>query len=846
MFKLSMRDLRAHLGRYILTFIAVAIGVAFVGGVSTLTDTISRSFDDLFADVTAGTDAWVQGEAAFDIGAQFGGGTQRPHIDESLVEQIAQVDGVAEAEAFAQGFARVIDKDGEPVGNPDFGPPTFGASWGEVEDLNPFDLVEGSQAPSGPDEIVLDKATADSTGYEIGDTAGFQTLAGPGEATVVGIATFGTADSPLGASFVFFDLATAERLLGEPGEVNGIGIVAEAGVPQTEVRDLVADELEADNVEVLTGEEYTTQNQDDSAESFEFFRILLLVFALISVAVGAFVIYTSFSFIVAQRQRQVALLRAVGAGRRQVLGSILLESLIVGIVASAAGYLLGVGLALLLSSFIVDDGASLVILPGSVLTAMLVGTVVTVLSAFVPSWRATRIPPVAALRHIAIDKSHRSLPRLILSLLAGGLGVFLLVSGLGGAGIEAAGGGMALVFLALVIFGPLAAKPTAVTIGTPLPRVRGIVGRLAQQNAARNPKRTASTASALMIGMGIVTLFLVMNSSVRASIDDVVDNRFAGDYVIADSSGFMSPGLPPAATADINALDEVDAATGVRFAFAEIDGKAEPLGGADPQRAFDLFDVGVTGGDVADLDEDGIAVYDQRAEDEGWEVGDTLPVNFVETGATDLTIVALMETQDLLGPFVVGNEAFDANVPTSGDVQIWIRLADGVEVEDARPALTGIVEQYPTAELQDLDEFKSATKEQFLPILILINVLLALTILIAMIGIVNTLILSVIERTQEIGLTRAVGATRGQIRSTIRWEAVLIALFGLVAALGVGVFFGWVIVQALADLGFTAFEIPIAELVIVTIVTALLTLGAAVFPAAWAGRRPILSAIATE
>jgi putative ABC transport system permease protein len=842
MLKLSLRDLRAHLGRYVLTFLAVAIGVAFIGGVTTLTDTITRTFDDLFADVNQGTDAQVRGVGRFETGAEFGGSEQRPRIDESLVDRVAEVDGVAEADANVQGYTRLIDKDGDPVGNPDFGPPTFGASWGEVDALNPFKLVGDSRAPTGPDEIVLDKASADATGYEIGDTARFQTPAGAGEATVVGIARFGTADSPFGASFVMFDLATAEELLAEPGKIDNIGVVADDAVSQTQVRDNLSDALADDDVEVITGKALTQENQDDAAQGFSFFRIFLLVFAAISIVVGAFVIYTSFSFIVAQRQRQVALLRAVGASRRQVLWSVVVESAVVGLLASAFGYLLGVGLAALLAGLIIEDGASLTVKPGSVIQGLLIGTVVTVGSALFPAWRASRVPPIAALRNVEIDTSHRSRIRLGLGLVVFALGVLLLVEGLGDAGIQVAGLGVFLVFAALVILGPIAARPSAAVLGSPL-RLRGIVGRLAQQNAARNPKRTASTGSALMIGLGIVTLFLVFNASLRKSLDDSVDDRFRGDFVIDAGTGFMGGGLPGSVASEINRLPEVDKASGVRFGVAEIDGSVQSIGGLDPQTGFDLFDVGVVDGDVNDLDADGIGVFVDKAEDEGWKVGTKLDVVFGETGEQELTIAALLETKDVTGTFLMGPAAFDANIPTAGDSQIWIRLADGVSVAQGREALAPIVDQFPTAKLQDLAEFKAASKAQFDPFLILVNVLLALTILIAMIGIVNTLILSVVERTREIGLTRAVGATRGQIRSAIRWEAMLIAAFGLLAALGVGIFFGWVFVEALKDEGFSSFQVPIGALVVVTIVTGVLTLLAAVFPAAWAGRRPILSAI---
>jgi putative ABC transport system permease protein len=846
MFKLSLRDLMAHIGRYVLTFLAVAIGVTFIGGVLTLTDTITTTFDDLFADANAGTDAWVRASDEIEVAAGPDSVSQRARIDDSLTEQILEVDGVAEAEGYVQGYTRPIDQDGDPYGNPEMGAPTFGASWSEVDELNPFELVDGSEAPQGPGEIVLDKGTADGIGYEVGDTARFQTPQGQGEAEVVGIATFGSADSPFGASFVLFDLTTAEELLTEPGRVNGIGAVAEEGVSQTQLRDRITDALEDDQLEVLTGEQLTQEDQDDAQSQFGFFRTFLLVFAFISVFVGGFVIYTSFSFIVAQRQRQVALLRAVGASRRQVLGSILIESFVVGLLASIAGFLVGVTLAGGLSQVIAQEAASLVILPASVITALAIGTAATMLSAFYPAWRGARTPPVAAMLEAAVDTSHRSLSRLITGLLAFAAGVAFLVIGVTGAGIQVTGLGMLLVFVAFVILGPIAVRPAVAVLGWPLPRIRGIVGRLSTQNAARNPRRTSATASALMIGMGIVTLVLVMNASLRASIDQLVDDRFRGDFVVESGTGFSGGGLPSDVAQEINELPEVEAAAGVRIGIAEIDGSTQVVGGVDPSTAFDVFDVGVADGNADDLDADGIAVFEDKAEDEGWRIGDELDATFAETGRQTFTIVALLETQDLTGTYVMGTEAIEANVPNSGDNQILVQLADGASTSQARSALQDIVDQYPTAELQDLDEFKEATKGQFDQLLIIVNALLALTLIVAMIGIVNTLVLSVVERTREIGLTRAVGAARKQIRATIRWEALLIAAFGLVAALTVGTFFGWVIFQALDEEGFTSFEIPVGQLVVVTIVTALLTLLAAVFPAIWAGRRPVLSAISEQ
>ena len=846
--KLSRRDLRAHAGRYMLTFLAVAIGVGFVAGVVTLTDTISRTFDDMFRGYNAGTDVAVRGEGQFELGPEFGGGVARPRIDAGVVDDVAGLPGVAAAEGYVQGYTRPIAADGQPYGNPTFGAPTIGTNWGEVAALNPFRLVEGRE-PRATGEVAFDQRTADRTGYSLGDTVTFQTQIGVQEATLVGIARFGTADSPAGTSVTLFDADTAQALLAEPGQVDMVAIDAEEGVSQAGLRDTVAGALDGQQVDVVTGETLVRETQAAARTTFTGIRTFLLVFALISVLVGSFVIYTSFSFIVAQRQRQVALLRALGASRRQILGAVVVESMLVGVLASLVGCALGVSLAAGLAGWFVP-GAEAVIQPRTLAVALGVGTLVTLASAVFPAARASRVPPVAAMRDVAIDTSHLSRVRWGLALAIGVEGAATLV--MGASGGEMAGQsslrlsalGMLGVFVAMIVLAPVVARPAALALGRALPLVRGVVGRLAQQNAARNPRRTGSTGSALMIGLGIVSLFLVVNASLRASLDDTVDNQFEGDVVIDSGGSFVSGGLPGDIAEAVNALPEVDAATGVRFGFAQIAGTPHGLRAIDPDTGFDLFHIEVADGDVSGLDADGIAVFQGIAEERGWHVGDEIPVVFGDTGELPFTVAALLTRRDLTGPFVMGVDAFDANLPDVGDAQIWVRLADGVTVDEARSDLESVVASFPSAEVQDLEEFKAAMKGQYDIILVLVNALLTLTIVIAMIGIVNALILSVVERTREIGLTRAVGATRSQVRSAIRWEALIIAAFGLVGALGVGVFFGWVLVHALSEEGFRVFALPTAQLAGFAAVTAALTLVAAVLPAAWAGRRRVLSAIA--
>jgi putative ABC transport system permease protein len=694
---------------------------------------------------------------------------------------------------------------------------------------------------------VVDKGLADQVGLAVGDTVSVETDRGIAPATVVGVVRFGTSDSALGTHFVLFDLASAEWFFAEPGRVDGIGVVAADGVSQADVRDRVATALRGGDVEVITGDAYRLESQDDLADSFAFFRQVLLLFAVLAVVVGAFVIYTSFSFIVAQRQRQVALIRAVGAGRGQVLGSILLESVAVGVAAAAVGYLVGLVLAAGLARLMLPDGTDLTLTPSSGLLAVGLGVGVTVVAALVPAWHATRTPPVAVLRDVAADPHRHDALRLVagLVLAAGGAVAVGVVLG-GGGDLVLGGAGIVTVCVGLVVLGPLAIGSAVTVLGAPFPRLWGVVGRLAQQNIVRSARRSASTASALMVCMGAVTIVLVVITSLRASIDENIDRRFVGDFVVESGEGYGGPGIPATIAEQMNALDDVEAAAGVSFGLAEIAGEGQGIVGVDSAEGAQLYDLGVVAGDLDDLARGGIAVFEQVAEDNGWEVGDEVPVRFARTGRRALPIVALTSTDELLGPYVVDSATFAANFDTSGYAQILVRLADGVGAARGRAELEPIVARYPWTELQDLDELKATFKGQFDPLLVGVAALLVLTVVVAVIGVVNTLVLSIVERTREIGLLRAVGTSRRQIRSTIHLEAVLIALFGVIAALALGVVCGRIIVQALEDQGFTAFAVPYRSLAGVTVATATLSLLAAVLPARWASRRPILAAVTTE
>jgi putative ABC transport system permease protein len=856
MVKVALRGLLAHKSRLVTTFLAVALGVAFIGGVLVLTDTMNRSFDDLFADVYRDTDAVVRSNQT--IGTDFG--ELRGQIDGSLLEDVRSADGVAEADGSVDGFARVIDRAGDPVGDPAMGAPTLGGNWSEVDDLNPFDLTDG-RAPTSDGEIVLDLGTAKDTGFAVGDMVQVQTQETADEYELVGIARFGAADSPGGASYVLWTTEEAQRLIGDEGKYSAIGAVAEGGVSQEELATSIDDTLRADGaqgVEVLTGTEISEDTASDIKDQLSFFTIFLLVFAVIAVVVGAFVIYNSFSIIVAQRTREMALLRAVGARRRQVRRAVVVEAVVVGLIGSAVGFLVGLALAAFLGNLFELPPGSLAILPTSVTTAVLTGLIVTVFSALVPAWRASRVPPLAAMREVEVDTSGRSRVRFAIGVVGVALGAVIVVAGALGNEVSTVGVGVALVFVALLFLSPGLARPVSRALGAPLARLRGVAGTLARENAARNPKRTSATAQALMIGVGLVAFILVINSSIRASIDKTLEDSFTGDFVV-DSGTFGVIGLPTGVAEQISELPDVSIVAPVRFgpAFVNPDGGA-PASDDDTAVAganagvFELLDLRLVDGS-ADLGPGQVVISEGKAESEGLGLGDPVRVDFLDDRRPEADRVATVsgiydDTRAAggIGSYVLGLDDWNAAVANPTDTQVFVQLADGVSVAQAEPEIEQVVEPFATAEVQSVDEYKDAIGGQLDILLNLVIGLLIIAVIIAMLGIANTIALSVLERTRELGLLRAVGMRRRQVRAAIRWESVIISLFGTVLGLAFGLLGGWGIVRALRNEGFGVFEIPVGTLVVLVVVAALLGLGAALLPAWRASRMNVLDAIATE
>ncbi len=851
MFRMTLQQLASRKLRLVTTSIAVLLGVAFMAGTLVLTDTIGRTYDALFADVNRGTDAYVRSDSAL---ATSTTSEQRARLDASLVDTVAHTDGVAAAEGSITAYAQLVGPDGHAIGNPDLGAPTYGGNWLLDDRLNPFDLVAG-RAPVADREVVIDKGTAEDAGFAVGDAARILTTSGVQDVAIVGIATFGDADNPAGSSYALFTADAAQRYLSAPGKVDAIKVVAADGVSDD---DLVArlSSVVPEHVEVLTGAQITAEDLRVAKQGLGFFTTFLLVFAAIALFVGSFIIYNSFSILVAQRSKEMALLRAIGASRRQVLGAVLVEAVAVGAVASTAGLFVGIGVAWLLRALLpgldIDvPGGGLAITSRTVVVAIVVGLVVTVASALLPARKASKVAPIAALRDVALDVSGRSVRRLVAGVGVTTVGVAVMAAGLfADAGLALVGLGAAVIFVGVAVLGPVLARPVSRLLGWPLPRLKGMAGTLARENAMRNPKRTSATAAALMIGVALVAFISILASSTKDSIDASLEGSFTGDLVV-DSGSLGFGGLSPELARRLNELPEVADAAGLRTTSAEVGGSGTLVLGADLARMADVFDFDVRRGSLADLGPTQIGVLETRAEVDGLDVGDVVPVRFSETGVHELTVGAIYGADPLGAAYLLGLGAYEANVADQFDARVFVNLAPGVDAGVARAAITTLTDDYPVAEVQDRAEFMAAQTAQVDQLLNLIYVLLALAVLIAVLGIANTLALSIFERTRELGLLRAVGMTRRQVRSTVRWESVIIALFGTGLGLVIGIGFARAIVKALNDAALTGqglgvFTIPVTTLGVVVVIAAIAGVAAAVLPARRAAGLDILDAIATS
>ena len=834
MIRATFKSLAARKLRLLLSSLSIVLGVSFVAGAFVLTDSLGKVFDNLFSTVNAHVAVDVRG-AKVTTGDQ---GDVRTLLPGSLVDTVRNVDGVKEAQGQVRGIAQLVNKQGKVVGTG--GAPTFGFNWYDSKLLNSGQVTQG-RAPTGPDEIAINGGLADRSSYKIGDKAPVLTDSPLKTYTIVGIVTFDGKKSFAGETDVFFDTATAQQVLNVEGKFTEITVAANNGVSQTELRKRVATVLPA-KTQAITGAALATEQSSDVKKGLGFFNTFLLTFALIALFVGAFIIFNTFSMLVAQRTRELALMRALGGSRGQVNRAVILEAVIVGLLSSLIGLLAGVGVALGLKALFGVFGAQLpdaptVVAMRTVIASFMVGTIVTVVAAIMPARRASRVSPLAALREAATPD--RSLKRqTIIGSIVLVLGAAAMTKSLRDGGIQLLGLGTLFAFIGIAMLSPLVSRPITAGVGRIFSR--RLPGRLGRENAVRNPRRTASTAAALMIGLALISAVTVLGSSLKSSVAATISGAVGADFVL----NTQQTGFPDAALTQAAAQPGVKDVAGVKVDPFQLNGKRAAATAFPASALGDLVKITPVAGSVS-LKPDTLLVSDSAAKSMKLKPGDTVTVQFARSDPEKLTVGGTFKANQLIGDYLVdASKAKDFS--SQRNVAALVSVDSAKDVPAVRKELDKALASYPNITVQDQSEFVAETKSQVNTLVRIINILLGLSVIIALLGVVNTLALSVIERTRELGLLRAVGMARKQVKRMIRVESVLICSFGGLLGLVVGSIFGVALQQALKDQGVTKLAFPVLTLVIYLLCAALAGALAAALPARRASRLNVLQAIATE
>lgn len=839
MWKVTIKGLLAHKLRLALTALAIVIGVTFIAGTFVLTDTLNRTFDTLFGSIYQKVDFQVRGVAQLDSG---GFATRNP-IPESIVPAVRAVPGVQVAEGSVTGYAQFVAKDGKAITTG--GAPTLGVSFDPDPRLSALHVYEG-KPPTTPGQVVMDRATAQKYGFTVGQRVEILFRGPTRTFTISGLAKFGTADNLAGATLAAFEIPTAQQVLGYEGTFNAINIVTSPGADRAAVERRI-ERILPPGVEVVTGQTVVDEATSAVGRALGIFNTALLVFGFIALFVGGFTILNTFSIIVGQRTRELALLRIVGASRRQVFRSVLGEAAIVGLVSSLIGLGLGVlaamGLEALLKAFGVSlPSGPLVFQLRTVVVCFAVGTGVTVVAAIGPARRAVRIAPVAAIaeRQGVDELSLRR--RFIWGSALALIGAAVLGVGLAQPSIAFVGLGALLLFVGVAFLAPAVARPMSSVIGRPLARVFGMSGRLGRENSMRSPQRTAQTASALMIGLALVSAIAVFGASLSRSVTSSVDEAVRADLILSPPNGALA-GFSNEVAPTAAAVPGVTASSTVyqgRFKFKT---SVTTLTAVSTKDLAQTVNVAMTQGSTAALSAGELLLDTTVAKDNNLVVGDTVPVKFAKTGVTRMRVGGIYQVNALIGSYLVGDTFFLSHFDNELPAAVLLKTdgSPGVE-QQVQKALTA----YPNVKIQTRAQFEQTQQQQVNQLLGIVYALLGLAVIIAMIGIVNTLMLSVFERTREIGLLRAVGMRRRQVRAMIRSESVILAVFGAVIGIVVGTAMGVALAWSLKAQGISEIVVPFSSLVVFLVLAALLGLVAASWPARRAAKLDVLSAIAVE
>lgn len=857
MLRLGLKSLLAHKIRFALTALTIVIGVAFVVAAFVTADSLRSGFDQIAEDINTGTDYTVRGELPF--GDIFDADV--PPVPAELVDDIAAVDGVEIAKGgfFVDG---VIPVDGSGEAVTTFGPPAAGGNWLEDESLSQFFLIDG-RWPVGDGEFALDVNSYADYDFELGGTYQVVTPTGPREFTLTGTAQFGFPDDAgVGAIFSLFDTPTAQEVLGFPGQFNQISVRAEAGADIDEVRSRIESVL-PDGVEVITAAESTEEFSEGTETIIGPFQTILLVFAFIVLFVSMFIISNTFNIVLGQRVRELSLLRAVGATPWQVRWSVLTESAIIGIVASVAGLGLGMLGALGLKWLFGVLGASLPesslpLAPRTVLAAVAVGVGFTVAASLVPAIRASRISPIAGLVEGASSDERASLGwrrlasgglLLTIGLVLTGLGLFFDFDG-ATQQLGTLGAGAATTFVAVSVLSPLVARAVVSLLARPLEWIMPISGRLARANAARNPRRTSATAVALTIGLALVTMVSVVGQSLKVSFSERLATAFTADFIVTANT---QAGLPKTLREDIRAAG-IGTPVGFDFELVQIDAGTAPastvietnLTAARFEDLDEVINLDVTAGSLDGFDpQTALLIHSDVAANDGLALGDHVDLTFVSGDRVTTTVTAIFDGSGFWSNWLI-DSALHAQMATSAFDDVVMVQSANDDTEAARADIDGVLAGYPQAVLEDRQEFQASIESTLNTVLLLVNVFLGFALLIALIGIVSTLTLSVFERVREIGLLRAVGMTRRQMRRMIRWEAAAVSLYGAVVGVVLGAAFGVATATAIPDDIIDGVSAPIGQIAFFLAISVVFGLIAALFPAFRASRMNVLDAIADE
>jgi putative ABC transport system permease protein len=840
MFKATFRGLLAHRVRLALTALAIALGTAFMAASFVFTATLTHSLDSLFAQSATGTDVIVEHVAPAGAGFGAGSGGTKP-LPATILTAVRQVPGVAAADGTVSGRVVLLGRHGKPLPAPF----SVALSWPLDAPFQTTFTHRTGNPPAGPGQVMIDRRSARKGNFAVGDRIDISVGGQATPFTVTGITGYGSADSIAGGSMAVFDTTTAQHLFGLVGRYNQIDVKAATGLSAARLRGRVAQVLPS-GAEAITAASAAANQAQQLNSQLGFLTYFFAGFAGVSLLVGAFVIWNTFSIMIGQRIRELALLRAIGARRGQVFTSVLGEAAILGVLASVAGASLGLGLARGLAALLSSFGLALPIsglqVPQAGITVTLAaGIGITLIAAVPPAWRATRVSPIQALREATPNPAAFSTRRLLAGVLMTVAGIGLVLAGLfGGASIVVTGGGALVCFLGLTILGPLFARPLAFAVGLPLAVLPARTGVLARSNAMRNPKRTSATAAALMIGLALIVAVSVLVGSAKALISgQITADKKTSFYVQATSA---DTGLTPSLAPVLARVPGVRQVTEVRTADATVAGSAhQSVDGVDPAAIGAFTSLGLSSGSVSSLTSGALLVSQSAANGHHWKLGNQVSIGFGSYGNARLRIGGIFAKIGPLSSYLVSNATFAHDTGIGHDTVDLVRAGSS-----ARPALQRALARYPGAQLLDQAGYAKSRGAILGTLLNLITALLVLAVIIALLGIVNTLALSVFERTREIGMLRAIGMRRAQLGQMIAAESVIIAVIGAVLGTALGLGLGAALAAALTRSQQLTVVVSAGSILVYVAAAAFAGLLAAIAPARRAAKMNMIAAIAAE